>query len=274
MTLDHSEQLLLDTLRTLPPQSIYADAAKREIIKGFQLYIDHRVERIEWEPHGVLLVEVGARPTGAAFPLLTSVRLFMQGKGLRSDCSCRRSEEQGNCEHVICVLITLLHLLKPYFFKMTRESPPYRARLEAGFFKTRTTVPHGERRKVLPFVKPKDFGARIGPRFEIVMEADGGRLRAHVEMNGQRIGEGTDYRVVPWEIAYLARSGYQNDMSYSLSVFLKRTDNLYPLYYQEGARRQEVQFLGERDCPAWTELDARADEIVVRKACSPGRRGG
>jgi len=96
MNLDHSEQLLLDTLKTLPPQSIYADAAKKEIIRGFQLYIDHRIERIEWEPHGILLVEVGARPSGSAAPILTSVRLFIQGKGLHSDCSCRRTEQEGN----------------------------------------------------------------------------------------------------------------------------------------------------------------------------------
>ncbi len=104
----------------------------------------------------------------------------------------------------------------------------------------------------------------------MVMEADGGRLRAFVEVNGKRLDEDFDFRAVPWEIAYLARSGYQHDMSYALSVFLKRTDNLYPLFYEEGAQRHEIEWLGERDCPTWTELDARGEEIVARKACSLG----
>ena len=268
MALDHTEQLLIDALKSLPPRSIYADAGKREIIRGFQLYIDQRIERIEWEPHGVLVAEVGSRPAGASEFILSSVRLFVRDKSVRSECSCGRSGHEGNCEHVISVLVTLLHHLKPSLFKMTRENPAYRARIDAGFFKHRQSTAQMERGKVLPFVSPRGLRVKASPRFEIIMEPVGCTLRAFVEMDGRRLDEGADYRAVPWEIAYLARSGYQRDMSYSLSVFLKRTDKLYPLYYQQGSRRQEVGFLGERTCPAWTELDARNDEIIVRKACS------
>ncbi len=273
MALDHTEQILVDALKSLPPRSIYADAGKREIIRGFQLYIDHRIERIEWEPHGVLVADVGSRPAGASESILSSVRLFIRDKAVRSECSCGRSGQEGNCEHVISVLVSLLHLLKPNLFKMTRENPAYRARIESGFFKYRRTAAPTERAKVLPFAAPRGFGAKVGPRFEIILEPVGCALRAFVEMDGKRLGDWADHRAVPWEIAYLARSAYQSDMSYSLSVFLKRTDNLYPLYYQQGSRRQEVRFLGERACPAWTELDARKDEIIVRKACSVEAEG-
>ena len=119
----------------------------------------------------------------------------------------------------------------------------------------------------------RDVGGRAAPRFQVVMEAAGSRLRAFVEKNGKRMDEDVDFRAVPWEIAYLARSGYQRDMSYALSVFLKRTENLYPLFYEEGAKRHEVRWLGDRVCSTWTELDARGEEIIVRKACSLWEEG-
>ena len=97
MAIDHTEQILVDALKSLPPRSIYADAGKREIIRGFQLYIDHRIERIEWEPHGVLVADVGSRPAGASESILSSVRLFIRDKTLRSECSCGRSGQEGNC---------------------------------------------------------------------------------------------------------------------------------------------------------------------------------
>ena len=65
------------------------------------------------------------------------------------------------------------------------------------------------------------------------------------------------------------RSRYRQEMSLSLFVFLKRAKNRYPVYYSDGSRKSRIEWLGEVRCATWTGLDARGDEIVARKACSP-----
>jgi hypothetical protein len=196
-----------------------------------------------------------------------SVRIFRENLDLRSVCSCGRADREERCEHVVCALVALLHLLRPNLFRMTRENPAYRAQLEAGLLKepSQASVDTGISRL---WERLEASGGRVAPSFKVIMDDAGGRLRAHVEMNGTRLDENLDFRGLPWEVAYLARSGYQHDMSYALSVFLKRTDKLYPLFYEEGGQRHEIEWLGERVCPTWTELDARGGQIVVRKACS------
>jgi non-specific serine/threonine protein kinase len=266
MSLNRLEKLLMETLKVMPPQSVYDGAERKAIIRGFQLFIDHRIRFIGWEEGGILVVRMSARGANVSDLIPVSVRVFLENMDIRAICSCSNPEIHTRCEHVVCTLVTLVHILKPNLFKMTRENPAYREQLEAGLLKT---APRG-------LYVPESSGMREGPeapggrnnrKFRVVMRADGGRLRAFVEMNGERVDEGFDFRAAPWEIAYLARSGYQNDMSYALSVFLKRTGNLYPLFYEDGAGRHKIEWLGQRSCPTWTELDARNGEIVARKAC-------
>jgi non-specific serine/threonine protein kinase len=271
MTLTSSEQRLLDSLRVLPPQSVYADAERKEIIRGFQLYIDHRIRCIGWEDGGVLVVQMSGRGANVVDLVPISVRIFQENLYLRSVCSCRLADRQERCEHVVCALVTLLHLLKPNLFRMTRENPAYRAQLEAGLLKDPSKASYADTGTSKLWERFEASGG--APRFQVIMNDAGGRLRAYVEVNGKRMDEGFDFRGLPWEVAYLARSGYQHDMSYALSVFLKRTGNLYPLFYEEGGQRHEIEWLGERVCVTWTELDARREEIVVRKACSLSEEG-
>ena len=59
MTLTDTEQLLIDTLKAFPPNSVYADAGKRTVFKGFQLYMKRQVADISWkEDRRTLVVDV------------------------------------------------------------------------------------------------------------------------------------------------------------------------------------------------------------------------
>lgn len=268
MSLNRPEKLLVETLKVMPPQNVYSGAEKKAIIRGFQLFIDHRITFIGWEDGGILVVRMSARGVNVTDLVPVSVRVFLENLDLRAVCSCSSPEVHGRCEHVVCTLVTLLHILKPNLFKMTRENPAYREQLEAGLMKNASRMLYAAPEPSRLREGLEAPGGRNGRKFQVVMQADGGRLRAFVEMNGQRVDEAFDFRSAPWEIAYLARSGYQHDMSYALSVFLKRTGNLYPLFYEENGRRHEIEWLGQRTCPTWTELDVRGGEIVARKACS------
>src|SRR5208283_5362866 len=105
-------------------------------------------------------------------------------------------------------------------------------------------------------------------RFEIIVEETAQGLRAFAERGGKRIADLSSDRSLPPEIAYLVRSGYRQEMSLALFVFLKRAENRYPVYHRDGSRKSRIQWLGEVPCATWTELDVLVDEIVARKACS------
>jgi hypothetical protein len=150
MTFTVSEQSLLDTLKSLAPQTVYADAAKKDILRGFKLFVDRRTTGIAWEGEGMLVLHMGFLPFDGPSFRPASVRIFMEGGFLRHQCSQPGHDARGKCEHVICALITVIHVLRPNLFRMVKEDPAYQARLEAGLFK-RDVVPLPPGGKVVSF---------------------------------------------------------------------------------------------------------------------------
>jgi superfamily II DNA or RNA helicase len=276
MALSRKEQQLIDVLRALPAYSVYTNAAKREILRGFKLHVDRQVVRIHWEDDGVLVVTLGTLTSSDDQPGLHSVRIFADEVDLRLECSCRGSNSSGRCAHAVAALITVFHLMNPKLFRMTAEDVVYRARLEAGLMKRPFSVPENARiggaRNLLD-VRDNVAGRPHTPQFHVVIEPSGTGLRVFVESDGRRLGGPADFHSLPWDLAYLVRCSYQNDMSFALSNFLKRTANAYPLSYQKGLLRHKVEWLGERTFPTWTELDAQGGQVVLRKGFSMGNGG-
>ena len=52
MVFSSSERLLVDALSALPPNNVYADAGKREVLNGFRLFMDRRITDIAWQGKG------------------------------------------------------------------------------------------------------------------------------------------------------------------------------------------------------------------------------
>ncbi len=271
MALTPSEQVLVEALAALPPNNVYVDAGKRDIFTGFRLFTDHRITGIGWEEGAVLTLDLATDPTSARSRPAT-VRVSKEGDHLGFHCSHPDHDGYGRCSHVICALLTLVHLFKPNVFKMTREDPAYRDRLQADLFR-RPGRPEGG--KVVPFAPfravhvdlPEAVQKAEGP-FEIIVDEGMQGLRASVERDGKMIGDVRSDRPLPPEIAYLVRSGYKQEMSLPLFVFLRRAENRYPVYFGSGSRRSRIDWLRDAECATWTELDVRADEVVARKACS------
>ena len=65
MALTRSEQVLVEALAALPPNNVYVDAGKREILTGFRLYTDRRITYVGWEADAVLLLELAGAPDSA-----------------------------------------------------------------------------------------------------------------------------------------------------------------------------------------------------------------
>jgi non-specific serine/threonine protein kinase len=274
MALTRSEQVLLEALAVLPPNNVYADAGKREILTGFRLYTDHRIAHIGWEANAVLLLQLAGDPASAMSRHAT-VRVSKEGDHLKFRCSHPDHNGTERCSHVVAALITLVHFFKPSVFKMAKEDLPYRDRLAAGLFKRSILPEDGAVGLPAPVraagVSPSGAVKKGESRFEIIVEETAHGLRAFAERDGKRVVDPSPHHSLPLEIAYLVRSGYRQEMSLALFVFLKRAENRYPVYYSDGSRKSRIQWLGEVPCATWTELDVRGDEIVARKACSLGK---
>ncbi len=276
MALTPKQQRLLDILAALPANSVYTDAPKREILRGFKLYVERQVVQIRWEGERVLAVDLGTLTWHGDRQISRSVRLFLDGEDPRFECSCAGAQGGDRCSHVVGALIAVLHVLNPKLFRMTREDAAYRIRLEGGLMKrsepagTGFGTDAGDR---VVELRGAAVAGRTPARFQIIIELSGGALRVSVESDGRRLADYSDLLGLPWEVAHLVRSSYRQDMSPALVTFLRRADNSYPIFYQEGRARRRIDWLGERRFPTWTELDARDGEILLRKGFSPGTGG-
>jgi superfamily II DNA or RNA helicase len=263
MTLSQNEQSLIDTLKIMPPNSVYTDAPKITIFKGFQLFTSGRVKCIRWEEDAVLAVDLAIQESNSSISSDVSVRINPEGSSISTHCTCGGDDKK--CEHIICALMAILHVLNPRYFNMTKSNPQYRFSLEQGLLKASSRPLNAgiDKSSLLNF--PRNGAIRPLSRYHIVIEISQGLLRAYVEINGRRISERDNFQEMPSEIAYLARCSYQKDMSYILPNFLRRADNLYPLFINLKEKRQRVQWLGDKSFKTWTELDIKGDDIIVRK---------
>ncbi len=90
MALTRSEQLLVDALAALPPNNVYTDAGKREILTGFRLFMDRRIRHIGWEADAVLLLDLAEAPDSVASRPAT-VRVSKEEDRLQFRCSSTRA---------------------------------------------------------------------------------------------------------------------------------------------------------------------------------------
>lgn len=271
------EERLIEALKALSPQDVYLNASKRAIVTGFRLYAERGIVRMRWEEGGVLAVDfAGPVPLPEDVEGACSVRIFLDDGTLAFRCSCDADHNAERCSHIVGALVAVLHILNPRLFNLTnKRDAAYGERLEAGFMKQ--VVPMREGLPAAGGGRAADLhraaqAVRAGHRFEVIIESSGRGLRAFVEDNGRKVNP-ADFLNLPWEIGYLMRCSYQEDMSFVLSAFLRRANNLYPLYYQDRSGRQRIEWLGERKFPTWTELEAKGGEIAVRKGFSLGRGG-
>ena len=92
---------------------------------------------------------------GSAMSRSATVRVSQEGDHLRFRCSQPDHDGSERCGHVVCALMTLVHLFRPNVFKMTKEDPAYRDRLAAGLFKRTGRPEDGE---VVPFAALRAAG--------------------------------------------------------------------------------------------------------------------
>ena len=271
-----TEQLLIDTLKAFPPNSVYADAGKKTVFKGFQLYMKRQVADIYWkEDRRTLVVDVvdGKHNT---------VLIFLDGQRLLRTCSCNGHAPEGGCEHVICALLMVIHLLKPHLFKWTTEDVPYRNHLLAGMLKNPDgdNGEHSASSSITPrdlYLKKTGYGHLVAaektesdPNFQIIIQRVGNGLKCSLERGGEKIVPSLRGPLLPAGLEYLMSFFRQEDMSTPLSVFLKGWGNAYPMFYHSSRGIHRVKWRSAIPCTTWTEFDTSGKEVLLTKGCSVG----
>ena len=122
MALTRSEQALVEALAVLPPNNVYADAGKREILSGFRLFTDRRITDIGWETGAVLVLGLAGDP-GSAMSRPATVRVSKEGDLLRFRCSHPDHNGSERCSHVVCALMTLVHFFRPNVLQNGKRGP-------------------------------------------------------------------------------------------------------------------------------------------------------
>ena len=268
MSLTGPELILLEALKALPPNTVYADAEKKTIFEGFRLYTANRVENISWEGDGGILA------LNVADGTKTSVHISMEDSRVLPRCKCKTYLHDGNCEHTVCALITLIHLLKPNVFKMNTEDFRYREHLLSGLRKDPSggqgayLQPGSSGINRIATIEPlKGIIGRM-PLFRIILEGVNGRLKGYVEKDGVRIESPSNAGPLPQELMYLVNFARREDMSLPLSIFLRKWGKDYPVLFREGNAVYSVTWRDDVACTTWTEFDVSKNEIIVRKGCS------
>ncbi len=276
MELTGQQQLLIDTLKAYPSGTIYTDSSRKTVFKGFKLYNDRSVEKIFWhDDRGVLGVNLTS-PTGKTYPVTVSI----EGESLAFHCGCDGLNRGEKCEHIVCALATLVHLLKPTLFKMGGDDPHHRDRLLAGLMKTRLPAvaePTSSGILRLPTeIQKSGNGLKDGtrvrgkPLFRIVLEESGKALKAHIEQDGERIEPSRQARSLKSELLYLLSLFNQDNLSLPQPVFLRKWTADYPILYRDRTGDRPVEWMEKETSRAWMEFDVSGDSVVLSKRCAIG----
>ena len=277
MELTDQQQLLVDALKAYLPGNVYSEAEKKTVFRGFKLYNDRAVDDIAWNgDQGLLVANLVVGQTGKTYP----VNVSLEGHKLGFRCLCNSHDEPEKCEHIICTLATLVHLLKPNLFKIGREDRRREDRLLAGLMKTpwiMNVEPVVEGDAFFLRANQKERGGLAGgvktrkrPNFRIIVEESGKALRAHVERDGERIEPSQQEKLLKPELLYLMSLFKQDDLSLPQPVFLKKWVTDYPIIYRDGTDDRPVTWMENASCATWMEFDVSGKEVVLRKRCGMG----
>lgn len=106
---------VLFLLKTLQPSSLYQMASKSIFLKGFEDYKGGRLHSLVWQENQRILKASLAETTPRV------VTFFVRDKDLRHTCDCPEWQLQTQCRHVICVLLSLLNLITPGWFRQPNQ---------------------------------------------------------------------------------------------------------------------------------------------------------
>lgn len=242
------ENEIIQTLKSFPPNQVYFVAPERFVRSGYQYHHQRRLTGYRWDKGASVL---------AAFVQGTrryAVLFSIEEGALRFSCDCPAWTPASNCKHVVCALMTTLHLLSKNLFKLPGAQEEYLAPLREALLNVREAPsPSGSKRRA--------------PVYEIVIGKEKGGPTLSIRKNGSRL-------LSPWGVpAELARfvSHYDGYVSPFLMEqfegYLKKEGNRHPIFFRTGKGEERVAWSPSTAYRGKTEMDATEKGVTIRAVC-------
>ena len=235
---------VLEHLKTLSPNHIYFLASKAYVLRGYEYYVQGRLESYSWN-HSRTILSASVR--GSKYYAVT----FSVEKGkLVYSCRCPAWTPSTQCKHVICALLTTVNLLVPDTFQVatTRKvsQEELSQQLLQGFSKSRGATK----------------SPSILPRFALNLIDHQGQGSIIITNHGKVCHT---FLGMPTELAVLLRATQDPAWSVpeALRDFLKHHGQAFPIYFENAQGRTLVQWAPSMTYIIKTVLDVRGEKVMV-----------
>ncbi|HLG22313.1 MAG TPA: DEAD/DEAH box helicase [Candidatus Manganitrophaceae bacterium] len=249
------ENDILRFLKAVPPNAVYSLAPKAFFLRGFQYHREERVKSYGWSQNGAILTAsvLGTR--------LYSVQCSVEEGALSFTCDCPVWTPSSNCKHVVCALLTTLHLLSPNLFRIPVENLERFKVLESSLWG----------RRPLPEKSADLSGAparaeRKKPPYEVVIEEGENALAPSILREGRKVESSWE---VPDELSFFLSSSFYSSSFFSQNLvrYFNHYGMKYPLILKTAEGSAEMKWDPSLVYEGKTEIDASGDRIRVRPVC-------
>ncbi|WP_447970819.1 DEAD/DEAH box helicase [Nitrospira sp. M1] len=239
---------ILERLKALPPNHIYALAPKDYILRGYDYYSRERLEFYKWNTDRTLLT---AYVKGSQ---RYSVQLSAHEPDLRYTCDCPAWTSTSQCKHVICALLTTINALVPETFSLPGNHTARRNVLR------KELLPPSSSHSLLTQPMPS------ASRLEVVLSDHESLPNIAIKKDGTLC---RSFYGIPTELTLLMRGtfdpawlAYENFITY-----LEQYGNTHPLVFDTQEEQTTLTWRPSRHYHSATELDVREDHIDVHNRC-------
>ncbi len=239
---------VLEHLKALSPNHIYFLAPKAFVLRGYDYYVQGRVESYSWNHSRTILA---ASVRGSKYYAVT----FLVEKGkLVYSCRCPAWTASTQCKHVICALMTTVNLLVPDAFPLATARKSHQEELSQQLLQGAS--PSHSLSKI----------ARVFPRFEVNLIDRHGKGFIAITNDGKVC---QTFLGMPTELAVLLRATQDPAWSVqeALQDFLNHHGQTFPLYFEDGHGRTLVEWAPSMTYTIKTELDVRREHVTVTARC-------
>ena len=243
---------VLEHLKALSPNHVYFLAPKASVLRGYEYYVQGRLESYSWNRARTILA---ASVKGSIYYAVTfSVE---QGQLVYS-CRCQAWTASTQCKHVICALLTTVNLLVPDTFRVATTQRIGQEKLSEQLSEQLLQDSSGSEFATKP--------APVHPQFEVNL----------VDLHGQTAIVLTNHGKVcqtflgmPTELAILLRATQDPAWSVhdALRDFLTHHGQAFPIYFENREGRTLVEWAPSMTYALKTEFDLREEMVTVAARC-------
>ena len=220
---------IIDALYSYPANSIYTLTSKGALYDGYHDYHRQSVNNIKWnDSRTIILIFFSLNLNHVTISLKDSRPVFT--------CRCGAGSDTYKCEHIICAIMTIAHLLKPNLFKLSSENIGLSESLLASLMDTSTAAttktPKVKRPDVSNVFKIPDTSKPA--KYGIVIENLNNFFSFYIARGGEKINYSLIDNHTPGDLIRILRTRPWGNSQERFIGYLEKYANTYPILFNEG----------------------------------------